>query len=58
MTEANTRPKINAFAWNWPGSTGNSTTSLNVWNANANLFDYVSPLAFFSSDTVNQDWKG
>lgn len=58
MIEANTRPAINAFAWSWPGSTGNDVSSLNVWNANVNLFNYVSPLAFFSSDTVNQDWKG
>jgi hypothetical protein len=48
---------INAFAWSWPGNTGNDLTSLNTWNANVNLFNYVSPLAFFSSDTINQDWK-
>jgi len=48
---------INAFAWSWPGNTGTDATSLNIWNANVNLFNYVSPLVFFSSDTINQDWK-
>jgi hypothetical protein len=57
MTEANTRPKINAFAWNWPFDTGSDTTTLNNWAANVNLFDYVSPLAFFTQRTLNDDWK-
>jgi hypothetical protein len=57
MTEANPRPKINAFAFNWPFDTGSDPTTLNNWAANVNLFDYVSPLAFFTQRTLNDDWK-
>jgi hypothetical protein len=57
MTEANPRPKINAFAYNWPFDTGSDTTTLNNWAANVNLFNYVSPLVFFTQRTLNDDWK-
>jgi len=57
MKQAQVRPPIQAFAWAWPGSTGNSITDINNWISTSSLYDNVTPIVSINAQYLNDDWK-